>query len=79
MVRDGLESGAAHQGQAAQEEVGLVSLFFLFLRISSDASRCRLKELREGPYTHEEAAAAVNYRIDNGPGRTKSQEVEMSS
>ncbi len=57
----------------------MVSLFFLFLRISSDASRCRLKELREGPYTHEEAAAAVNYRIDNGPGRTKSQEVEMSS
>ena len=51
----------------------------LSLGFSSDAPRCRLKELREGPYTHEEAAAAVNYRIDNGPGRTKSQEVEMSS
>jgi len=39
----------------------------------------RLKALREGPYTHEEAAAAVGYRIDNGPGRTKSQEVVMES
>jgi bud site selection protein 20 len=39
----------------------------------------RLKQLREGPYTHEEAAAAVNYRTDNGPKeKTKSQEIEMS-
>jgi bud site selection protein 20 len=39
---------------------------------------CRLKQLKEGPYTHEEANAAVSYRIDNGPERTKSQEIEMS-
>ena len=38
----------------------------------------RLKQLREGPYTHEEAAAAVSYRTDNGPEKTKSQEIEMS-
>ncbi|KAK4124162.1 hypothetical protein N657DRAFT_680195 [Parathielavia appendiculata] len=38
----------------------------------------RLKQLREGPYTHEEANAAIGYRIDNGPEKTKSQEVEMS-
>ncbi|KAK4156824.1 hypothetical protein C8A00DRAFT_40730 [Chaetomidium leptoderma] len=37
-----------------------------------------LKQLREGPYTHEEAAAAVGYRTDNGPVKTKSQEIEMS-
>ena len=38
----------------------------------------RLKDLREGPYTHAEANAAVSYRIDNGPEKTKSQEIEMS-
>jgi bud site selection protein 20 len=39
---------------------------------------CRLKQLREGPYTHEEANAAIGFRIDNGPEKAKSQEVEMS-
>lgn len=41
-------------------------------------SDSRLKQLREGPYTHEEAAAAVSYRTDNGPEKPKSQDVEMS-
>ena len=37
----------------------------------------RLKALKEGPYTHKEADAAVGLWTDNGPGRTTSQEVEM--
>ncbi|KAK4136177.1 hypothetical protein BT67DRAFT_440316 [Trichocladium antarcticum] len=40
--------------------------------------RRRLKDLREGPFTHAEANAAVSYRIDNGPEKTKTQEIEMS-
>lgn len=45
---------------------------------SSTHDACRLKQLREGAYTHEEAAAAIGFRTDNGPQKTKSQEVEMT-
>lgn len=38
----------------------------------------RLKQLREGPYTHKEADAAVGLWTDNGKERTKTQEIEMS-
>ncbi|EGS19412.1 zinc finger domain-containing protein [Thermochaetoides thermophila DSM 1495] len=41
----------------------------------------RLKQLKEGAYTHEEAMAAIGYRIDNGKKTTeqpKTQDVEMS-
>ncbi|KAK1753516.1 hypothetical protein QBC47DRAFT_362406 [Echria macrotheca] len=38
----------------------------------------RLKQLKEGPYTHKEADAAVGLWTDNGKGRTESQEVEMT-
>lgn len=37
----------------------------------------RLKQLREGPYTHKEADAAVGLWTDNGK-KMKSQEVEMT-
>jgi len=38
----------------------------------------RLKALREGPYTHKEADAAVSLGTDNGKEKPKSQEIEMS-
>ncbi|KAL2024759.1 hypothetical protein VTK56DRAFT_5580 [Thermocarpiscus australiensis] len=38
----------------------------------------RLKQLREGPYTHEEAAAAVGFRTDNGSEKPKTQDIEMA-
>ena len=38
----------------------------------------RLKQLREGPYTHKEADAAVGLWTDNGKERTKTQEIEMT-
>ncbi|KAG7284160.1 hypothetical protein NEMBOFW57_010521 [Staphylotrichum longicolle] len=50
----------------------------LVLHTKGKPHKRRLKQLKEGPYTHEEANAAVSYRIDNGPERTKSQEIEMS-
>ncbi|KAK0750459.1 hypothetical protein B0T18DRAFT_428407 [Schizothecium vesticola] len=41
----------------------------------------RLKALKEGPYTHKEADAAVSLWTDNGPGRggPATKEVEMST
>ncbi|KAK3941171.1 zinc finger domain-protein [Diplogelasinospora grovesii] len=39
--------------------------------------RRRVKQLREGPYTHEEANAAGGLRIDNGPEKAKTREIEM--
>ena len=39
---------------------------------------CRLKLLREGPYDHKAAADAIGYRTDNGPEKTKTQDIEMS-
>jgi bud site selection protein 20 len=51
----------------------------LIWRASSDIPTLdRLKQLREGPYTHKEADAAVGLWTDNGKERTKSQEIEMS-
>jgi bud site selection protein 20 len=34
--------------------------------------------LREGPYDHKAAADAIGYRTDNGPEKTKAQDIEMS-
>lgn len=39
--------------------------------------RRRVKAL-ERPYTHQEADAAIGLWTDNGPAKTKTQEVEMS-
>jgi len=78
VVRDRVEPGPAREGQAAQEEVSFPLLLFCCVLCVFLTDVCRLKQLREGPYTHEEANAAVSYRIDNGPERTKTQEVEMS-
>ncbi|EOO02578.1 putative zinc finger protein [Phaeoacremonium minimum UCRPA7] len=39
----------------------------------------RLKQLREEPYTHKEADAAVGLRTDNGrPEKTESEDVTMA-
>lgn len=38
----------------------------------------RLKELKEGPYTHKEADAAVGLWTDNGRGRAaETKEIDM--
>ncbi|CCC09489.1 hypothetical protein SMACR_03519 [Sordaria macrospora] len=40
--------------------------------------RRRLKELKEGPYTHKEADAAVGLWTDNGRGRAaETKEIDM--
>ncbi|KAL1844094.1 hypothetical protein VTJ49DRAFT_4946 [Mycothermus thermophilus] len=51
----------------------------LILHRKGKPHKRRLKQLKEGAYTHEEAMAAAGYRIDNGPERTKSQDVEMEA
>lgn len=39
----------------------------------------RVKQLREEPYTHKEADAAVGLRTDNGrPEKTESEDVAMA-
>lgn len=66
-------------GRASRTRGGQFPVALVLLRpVRFLTAVCRLKQLREGPYTHEEANAAVSYRIDNGPERTKTQEVEMS-
>jgi bud site selection protein 20 len=39
---------------------------------------CRLKLLREGVFDHKAAADAIGYRTDNGPEKTKTQDIEMA-
>lgn len=49
-----------------------------FMEKTTDTASQRVKQLREEPYTHKEADAAVGLRTDNGrPEKTESEDVAM--